>query len=309
MKLGFILLYFFSFNLAGAEISRSVFEAAEKGDFSQLKQLVHKGVADLINPADENGKTALMYAAENGHFEMVKTLLTHKIEIVFTTDEGWFWDVKKETTVEYGSDVINAKDRNGKTASMYAKENGHFEVVELLEEKLEEKLEDEEEEKPEKRLDKLVFNLAGAEASLSLLEVAKKGNLIQLEGSIQKGINDLVSAADENGKTALIYAAENGHFEMVKTLLSNRIVIVFTTDGWFMSSDEEIILGYGFDLINAKDRNGKTASMYAEENGHPKIVELLEKKLEEKFEEMKEQEYNVSLSLVIFLFFLLIAMT
>ncbi|MBM5781844.1 MAG: ankyrin repeat domain-containing protein, partial [Pelagibacterales bacterium] len=65
-----------------------------------------------VNKANVNGHTALMFAAQNGHLEVIKELLEDK-------------DID-----------VNKANVNGHTALMFAAQNGHLEVIkELLEDK------------------------------------------------------------------------------------------------------------------------------------------------------------------------------
>ena len=60
-----------------------------------------------INAADEDGKTPLMYACENGHLEVVRAFIA-------------------------SGAVVHAADENYRTPLMYACANGHIEVAKTL---------------------------------------------------------------------------------------------------------------------------------------------------------------------------------
>lgn len=49
-----------------------------------------------------------------------------------------------------------------------------------------------------------------------LIQAAKDGNMLVLKAALDKGAD--INAKDENGKTALMYAEENGHIEIVDFL-------------------------------------------------------------------------------------------
>ena len=77
----------------------------EKKDVEEIKELIDMG-AD-VKAEDDYGYTALMWASQSGHKEVVEFL------------------------IQNGADV-NQKDNNGCTALMEASKSGHKEVVELL---------------------------------------------------------------------------------------------------------------------------------------------------------------------------------
>jgi ankyrin repeat protein len=84
--------------------------AAHGGRTEQVKQLLSdKTHQKQINKKDATGKTALMYAAINGHIEIVKELLKVKKYI-----------------------QINEKDLNGETALLHAIANNKFDIVQIL---------------------------------------------------------------------------------------------------------------------------------------------------------------------------------
>lgn len=88
-----------------AGINEDLFKAVKKGNIARVAELINKG-AD-INAKDNDGKTALIYAADKGHTE-IATLLIDK-----------------------GANV-NAKSNGGKTALMLARAIGHEDIVQLL---------------------------------------------------------------------------------------------------------------------------------------------------------------------------------
>ncbi len=85
-------------------MSEKLFELAKNGGIIKLGLLVGNG-ADL-NVTDDDGKTALMCAAENDRY--------------------------KEAGLLADKSDINVTDNTGKTALMYACENGSYRVTGLL---------------------------------------------------------------------------------------------------------------------------------------------------------------------------------
>ena len=69
-----------------------------------------------LNAADENGKTALMYAVERSNIDAVQ-------RIAFGKTHGFFG--------QYDTNV-HVFDANGKTALVYAVEKGDLEIVRIL---------------------------------------------------------------------------------------------------------------------------------------------------------------------------------
>ena len=90
---------------AGCAILSPLMEASRKGDTDQVQALLAKG-AD-VNAKDNDGFTALMWAAFYDRTETVQALLAK------------------------GADV-NAKENHGATALMGAKRKGHKEIVRIL---------------------------------------------------------------------------------------------------------------------------------------------------------------------------------
>ena len=87
-----------------ADINKDLLDSAENGDANKVKSLIKQGAN--VNAKNDGGWTALMWASDKGHFEIVKYLVK-------------------------GAD-INAKQNNGFTALMLASQSGHFEIVKFL---------------------------------------------------------------------------------------------------------------------------------------------------------------------------------
>jgi outer membrane protein assembly factor BamB len=78
--LSFSSILFVAFSLGAApDLKEELWSAAKKGDVKAVKDLLDKGVD--VNAATEYGVTALSYAAEKGHSEVVKLLLANKANV------------------------------------------------------------------------------------------------------------------------------------------------------------------------------------------------------------------------------------
>jgi ankyrin repeat protein len=82
--------------------------AARNGHTEVASMLLKQKTFDINSKSGGYGKTALMWACENGCEDVVKLLLSRE-------------DIE-----------VNAKDDDGRTALMFACDNGHEGVVKLL---------------------------------------------------------------------------------------------------------------------------------------------------------------------------------
>ena len=217
----FFTLSFFSIITAGYYNNYSnppIIVATVCGDLSQVKSYC---TASTINAKGNNGQTALMHSC--------------------ISDSGDIFVFLMENNADF-----NIKDSFGKTALDYAIEHNRVEMIEYL-------------------------AISGADNNLSLDEALKIALKIQnikkqtqeLITEIRKTNPDLdkirlfisagadVNAIDNNGRTALIWAAFSGCTEMAKLLISA-----------------------GAD-VNIKDNNGETALIWAASSGCKKMVRLL----------------------------------
>jgi uncharacterized protein len=83
----------------------SIYQAALDGNLNQVLEMLQEGFD--VNKTDQDGRTALMYAAFNGYAEIVKILLEKKA-------------------------IVDMRDQGGKTALMFAASGPFPETVRLL---------------------------------------------------------------------------------------------------------------------------------------------------------------------------------
>ena len=212
---------------------------------------------DELESNDNDGRTLLSRAAENGYEAMVKLLLEKGAELE-TKDKNYgqtplSWaasnghEVVVKLLLEEGAKLETKDNNNGRTPLSYAASNGHEAVVKLL---LEKGAELETKDKYNNRTPLSWAASNGHEAVVKLL--------------VEKGAE--LETKSNNGQTPLLYASSNGHEAVVKLLLEE-----------------------GAELETKVKYNGRTPLSYAASNGHEAVVKLL---LEEGAELETKDKYN-----------------
>jgi ankyrin repeat domain-containing protein 50 len=193
-----------------------------------------------VHSKDKDGRTPLLWAAENGHEAIVKLLLSATAEIdskdtlhhrspLSGAAKNGHWIVVKRL-LDNGAEV-DSRDEKDQTPLSWASYRGHEVVVKLL---LDAGAE----------VDSMDIN---GQTALSL--ASKNGHEIVAKWLLGAGAE--IDSKDKMRRTALSLASENGH-EIVAKLL----------------------LGAGA-KIDSKDSNGRTALLWASESGHEAVVKLL----------------------------------
>lgn len=247
-------------------------EFIRSGDVAVAKLFLEAGMnPDVYYEAQW---TPLMYAASNGHLDMVNLLLGNGVTVnaqdqfgvtalIHAIQDGFHRDVIK-TLLENGADP-NAKLRDGRTALILAVHDPDI-VRALL----------------EKRADPSPSEEIRAETALKRAVNADEIDSVKALLSYGADVNTM----DVDGYSALMQAAGTGQTGIVKLLLSKGVdVNARDKDGWtaLMGAASignigivRALLAKGADA-NAKDRNGRTPFTLAREKGHKKIVQLLRK--------------------------------
>jgi ankyrin repeat protein len=188
-----------------------------------------------INSKDNSGRTALSYAASNGH-EAVVRLLLNRSDINVNSSDGDGYTVLSlaamkghETIVRLlldRSDInANLLDEDGNTVLSRAVLNGHKAVVRLL------------------------LNRNDMNINVNLLD--EDGNTAMMRLLLDR--NDInVNLLKKDGNTALSLAAENGHEAMVRLLLDRNDI-----------------------NVNLLDEDGNTTLSLAASKEHEAVVRLL----------------------------------
>jgi ankyrin repeat protein len=205
---------------------------AEAGKTASILSLLNKSCD--VNTKDGRGWTALMSEAAKGHIDTVQALLDKGADIDATTDESgcttlmlaaWYGHTAIVQALLNKGAKVNMKSDSGKTALMAASFQGNTEIVKLL-----------------KRVEGI---------NSKLLAAIRNYNIYKVCALLNKGAT--TNADDEDGQTALMFAARKGYMDIV-----------------------QILLAKGAD-VKAKSHYGATALMWAEMNRHYEIAELLKK--------------------------------
>ncbi|KAJ5390819.1 ankyrin repeats (3 copies) domain-containing protein [Penicillium cataractarum] len=211
-----------------------------------------------IDAKDESGRTALSYAAENGHESVVMQLLgAGKVGI-----RGWakaiLWTLLKQGV------NVDAEDVYGRTPLLFAAKNGHEAIVSLLLEK------------------RANVNAPDGGGGTPISWAAQNGHKAIVQLLLGRGAN--VNGEFLHGRAPLSWAAEAGHEAIVKLLLDNGADI--DARDIYGSSPLGYAARYGHNAIvklllensakiHAEDMVRRTPLWYAVVNGHIAVVKLL----------------------------------
>ncbi|MBP5426773.1 MAG: ankyrin repeat domain-containing protein [Clostridiales bacterium] len=177
--------------------------AVENGYFNFAKELIRSGVN--IDTCDVDGRTILMYASKNNNLELVNMLLDRGLE-------------------------IEDKDKIGKNALMYAVESGSYKIIWHF---------------VDKGADTMAEDKNGKSILMYALEHKMYGAAKYL---LEKGVS---SYYDVEGSTLLMYAAKGSSRELVERIM---------------------FMGFDVNYANAK---GENALLWASRGGNRDAVEFL----------------------------------
>jgi ankyrin repeat protein len=214
-----------------------IHDAADQGDFAEVKRLLTVGVN--VNTPAEDGWPPLNIAALQGHSAVAKYLIEQGADIEATSpgefrplfvaaQEGHLDTVK---LLIKNNAMIDARSNDGGTALYNAALNGHTEVVDFLI-------------SAGAEVDALALN-----QGTPLAVASQQGHLDVVRLLAREGAN--IEVANIDGFTSLHIAAQEGHEDVVKFLLEQ-----------------------GAD-VDARNHAGSTPDDIASLHGHPKITELI----------------------------------
>ncbi|KAJ3143452.1 hypothetical protein HDU90_000213 [Geranomyces variabilis] len=190
-------------------VQQSIQEAAFKGDHNLVASLTTAN-PDAVRVKDEDGRTALHWAASGKHLEITRALLAAGADAT-TTDEGGMTPLHiaastgsleiAQLLLEAAPAVIDNKTESGQTALHYAASKNHVEVMDAL------------------------LN-AGADPSsrdrygqTPMHRAATRG-WVRIARRLKEDPRAKVNVRDAVGNTPLHLAAEDVQIEMIKYLLA-----------------------------------------------------------------------------------------
>ncbi|WP_375316602.1 ankyrin repeat domain-containing protein [Wolbachia endosymbiont (group A) of Colletes cunicularius] len=239
-----VIKAFLDYRLAKEEIHAAILKKGKLDDVILSEE--------NINVTDNLGRSALHYAAQEGHREIVDILLNNGVDIRKPDELGktalhYAARYNDGTEVvscllENAKDCINKKDKKGHTAVYYAAQQGNWDIVDfLIEEKGAStdgldaekllfhytykgsvegirKVVEKEKKEGEKEID--VTAIKDSHDNTLLHIAARKGHLTVVEFLLEKGAD--VSVANNSGKVPISYAAEGNHWNIVESLLRKK---------------------------------------------------------------------------------------
>ncbi|WP_241158541.1 ankyrin repeat domain-containing protein [Cohnella candidum] len=251
-----------------------MFTAALKGNLKALKKIIN---TDNINAGDKDGYTALHWASQNGHVNIVRFLLANGANPNVIDYEG-FTPIEVATT--HGNiEVVKALlavettdlsiTRNGYTPLHSAAACGHLDILQLL---ISEGMD-------------IECRDSGGVGYTPLHWAVQENHFDVTKFLVRRGAN--VNVKDADGFSALYIAASNGYIEIIGLLLSSGAEIDIKCEGSKNCTPLHIAVCYGhFDSVkmlikhnaslNAIDNNAQTSLHYAYINNHSEIISVLE---------------------------------
>lgn len=236
--------------------------------------LLNAGDKSIMNLGDDNGQTALHYAAQMGNTNGIQILTDNGVDAEPMDNYGFtplLWAVvagKAETTeklLSLGAGNPNSASPDGKSALAWAAGLSHIRIAQMLVE----------------RGANVLRSLKGP-MMMPLDEAAAAGNYFISQLLLGKGANP--NSRDRDGWSAIHWAAEEGHMEVVRLLLESgasiNAVSSYGTSALHCaangghSSIVKLLLSHRADALKA-NCHGWTALHHAAYMGHSQVAQCL----------------------------------
>ncbi|XP_042864403.1 kinase D-interacting substrate of 220 kDa B-like [Penaeus japonicus] len=246
--------------------------SASGGVVASVRLLLAAGA--YVNLRDENGWTALIWAACKNHSDVVKVLLEAGAD---PNIENWNYGHAALVWAAYNGnptivqDLLNAgaevdhRNKDGNTAFLVAVRQNHLDIARIL------------------------FNhgayisAQNNEGANALIQAAKRNNLDMLRFTIQSG-GSLNAKTTKYGDTALMWATSRGYLEVMRELLASGAevdlanLVGYTALSMSIIQNQpeaaRILLAFGAD-INQRAKDGDSVLMEAVNRGRQDMVEVL----------------------------------
>ena len=261
----------------------------ESTGFTGLHAIAYFGMVEIVvgllamgkwdlNETDMWGSTAILCAAREGHWAIVKILLTQEEATPDTKDmmgrtplswaaEGGDEDVLK---ILLGREDVtpDTADKDGRTPLSWAAGNGEKDVVKIL-----------------LGRDDVAHDTADKDGRTLLSWAAGNGWKDVVKILLER--DDVTfNTADKDGRTPFLWAAKSGDEDAVKTLLGRDDITPDSEDirgrtplSWPAGNGHKeiakILLEQEDVIPGTADKTGRTPLSWAVEHGHKRVVEML----------------------------------
>ncbi|KAF0698824.1 Aste57867_10573 [Aphanomyces stellatus] len=233
-----------------------------------------------IDKPDQDGKTVLMVASEQGLVDIVRRLVQNGADLDMHQGDDDHDVLSQRGSIASNRTTTDVRaDGDGKTALMYASAGGHKEVVELLLEYLAE-------------VDHV--DHGGKTALMMAAEIGSE-EVVQVLIEHEADIDMQHDAEDVDGignKTALAYAVTSGHYEVVEILLESLADtdMLYTLDGKEFTIDALLKLKLK-EVLHPLRSNWRTClDLLKKEMSYRANSSVYVEKLRSKFQALTEDE-------------------